>query len=193
LDLSQLDHDELFARVMQAVRAHNHSEAFSLLKYALEQHPEDARWHYLLGAEYAQIGLYDRALAMMKQALDRDPTLSIAWFQVGLLQLSQGQPEQAIATWQTLERLDELAPLRLFSKGLRHLINDEYSACRACLKRGIALNQTVPTLNNDMQKIMEQMDVQGLTDSSEVPNSTDHHSGAYLLRGYATPEEDTFH
>ena len=45
-------------------------------------------------------------------------------------------------------------PLYLFKTGLLHLAQDEFNECVLNLKRGIQLNAANPALNNDMQRIL---------------------------------------
>lgn len=59
---ARLDADELLHLALNAAQANRHEEAITSLKRALDISPNDARMHYMLGAEHAQIGLHDRAV-----------------------------------------------------------------------------------------------------------------------------------
>lgn len=166
-----LDPEELLRLALNASSENKAEAAITYLKRAIGQTPTDARLHYLLGAEHAQLGLYDRAAEGMRRAVDLDPSLDTAHFQLGLLHLTSGRVEDAQRCWQPLDRLSAEHPLRLFKVGLLHLARDEFAACAEHLKRGIATNTMNAALSSDMQKILT--DVEGkLTANSGSAIST---------------------
>ncbi|MCS3806388.1 tetratricopeptide (TPR) repeat protein [Chromobacterium alkanivorans] len=192
MDYAVLDQEELFQLALQAMESQQHAEAVALLKQGVRNDGEDARLRYLLGAEYAQIGLFDRAAAEMEQAVALQPGLVMAVFQLGLLHLTQGLPERAEQAWQGLDALAADHPLQLFRQGLSHLIRDEFADCRERLMLGIAANQAAPMLNEDMKRILEQIDAQ----QSAVPETepaAGGSAGTLLLRGYASSGDDKLH
>ena len=111
-------------RLALAASAQNDAEtAIAYLKQATELDAGAAIPRYLLGAEYAQIGIIDRAIAEMTLAVECDPDLATARFQLGLLQLTSAQVAEAAATWAPLEALGEVHPLRLFAAGLLQMVH----------------------------------------------------------------------
>lgn len=192
MDYAVLDQEELFQLALQAMESQQHAEAVALLKQGVRNDGEDARLRYLLGAEYAQIGLFERAVAELEQAVTLQPSLLMAVFQLGLLYLTQGQPDRAEQAWQGLDALAAEHPLQLFRQGLLHLIRDEFANCRQSLEQGIAANQLVPMLNEDMKRILSQLDAEGLAGATvEEPNevTAGNSAGNLLLRGYAASED----
>jgi tetratricopeptide (TPR) repeat protein len=151
-----LDTEELLHLAWAASDKGNADQAISLLKQAVDGDPGNAKCRYLLGAEYAQIGMFDRAAEQMGAALTLDPSLHAARFQLGLLQLTSRQPEAARATWSGLDILGERHAYVLFKTGLLHLARDEFGDCLRCLHEGIALNDFNAPLNADMQRVIEQ-------------------------------------
>ena len=151
---SHLDAEELLQLAIRASEANRHEEALSFLKRAIEQAPNDGKLYYMLGAEHAQIGLYDRAAEEMAKAVQLAPELHTAHFQLGLLHLTSGRVPQAEAAWKPLDTLGADHPLYVFKTGLLHLVRDEFEECAKHLKRGIALNTANPALNNDMQRVL---------------------------------------
>jgi hypothetical protein len=111
----------------------------------------------LLAAEFAQQGAYDAAEANFMVALMRDPQLSIARFQLGLLQYSSARPATASVTWQGLSALPEGHPFRLFRDGLNALAASRNEEGVRLLKEGIAANTVHEPLNRDMQRIIDGM------------------------------------
>lgn len=151
----KIDCEELLHLAMQSSRTGKHEEAIVLLKRALLERPDFAPAWYLLGTEHAQIGLYDRAKAEIGKALEIDPGLNAARFQLGLLFLTSGEAGPALDALAPLSASTDHEPFSSFAKGLEFLVRDEFSECRNALKRGIALNKTNEPLNDDMRKILD--------------------------------------
>ena len=156
-DPSRLDGDELLHLALQASQKGESENAIEYLKRALEVSSNKAIVHYLLGAEYAQIGMHDRAIQEMGSAISQDPSLLAAQFQLGLLHLVNAHVSDAISSWQSLDKLGEDNPFFLFKTGLIHLANDEFDKCLTYLRQGIATNTSNPALNQDMQLIIDQV------------------------------------
>jgi tetratricopeptide (TPR) repeat protein len=155
---SYLDADELLQLAIAASQKDDHETAITNLKRALEISPDNAKVHYFLGAEHAQIGLYDRAITEMERAVNLDPNLVTAIFQLGLLYLTSGQVEKAIEAWAPLDKQGDENCFYLFKTGMIHLARDEFDECEQSLKKGIALNNFNEALNNDMRRILTDID-----------------------------------
>lgn len=151
---SELDAEELLHLAMSASAEGRHEDAISSLKRALALSPREGRIHYMLGAEHAQIGLYERAAEEMAQALQFDPRLDTARFQLGLLHVTSGRVDQAAEVWKPLDKLGAEHPLHLFKTGLLHLAHGEFQESARLLARGIARNNANPALNNDMWRML---------------------------------------
>ncbi|WP_168173492.1 hypothetical protein [Polaromonas sp. A23] len=156
-NLDRLDAEELFSLALERVNSNAHGEAIDYLKRALDLNPSDAGACYLLGAEYAQIGMMDRGLEFMAKAVKLDPQLHTGVFQLGLLYLSSGRQAEAAITWQGLDGLGEDHPLVLFKSGLEALERSEFDICRQMLERGIKGNMVNPALNVDMTRVLEKL------------------------------------
>jgi tetratricopeptide (TPR) repeat protein len=155
---SILDTSELKQLAMEAASANDMGAAIAYLKELTSRPDADGVSHFLLGAYYAQIKLYDRATNEMESALALDPGLSIARFQLGLLWLTGGFADKALTVFAPLDELPETDCLRSFGAGLRHLAQDNFDEAKACLKKGIELNTTNPLLNVDMQSMVDGID-----------------------------------
>ncbi|OHX12054.1 hypothetical protein BI347_00025 [Chromobacterium sphagni] len=195
MNYAVLDQEELFRLALHAMENQQHAEAIALLKQGLSNDDQDARLHYLLGVEYAQIGMPERGVEALERAVALRPALEMAVFQLGLLYLTQGQPDQAVRAWQGLDPLPEESPLQLFRQGLQHLIRDEFSQCRSLLTQGIAANQAVPVLNADMARILQQLEpleeaVQAGVPPEEETQPAVGAAGSLFLRGYAASGDD---
>jgi tetratricopeptide (TPR) repeat protein len=152
-----LDQNELLQLAINASQADNGGAAIAYLKEAVGRADANAIAHYLLGAEYAQIQMYERAIDEMEAALALDPALITARLQLGLLQLGQNAAERALAVFAPLQELDPAHPFALFGRGLSLLAGDQLAAASACLQDGIVANNINPALNGDMQKIVDEI------------------------------------
>lgn len=155
---AELDAEELLHLAIAASDRDQPERAIELLKRAIAADPSDARAHHLLGAEHAQLGLFDRAAEEMQRAIELDPQLDAARFQLGLLQLSSRQPQSAEATWQALGRLGDSHFYVLFRNGLLHLARDEFADAARCLRAGLEANHALEPLNRDMQAVLAQVE-----------------------------------
>jgi tetratricopeptide (TPR) repeat protein len=112
---------------------------------------------YLLAAQHAQIGLNERAIEGFQKALAIEPKLAPARFQLGLLLLCNARVDEALAAWQPLDELADSDPYLHFKRGMERLCRDDFAGCEESLKRGMALNATNPSLNRDMQGVLERV------------------------------------
>jgi Flp pilus assembly protein TadD len=150
----RLDAEELLHLALKASGENGHEESITYLKRALELKPNEGRLHYMLAAEHAQMGLYDRAAQEMTKAVELDPSLVTAHFQLGLLHVTSGRVEEAEAAWRPLDKLGEGHFLRLFKSGMLHLVRDEFKESAECLEKGIQANTFNEALNNDMRRVL---------------------------------------
>ncbi len=151
---SRIDDEELLHLALRASDENRHEDAISYLKRALDISPNNAKAHYLLGAEHAEIGLYDRATEEMAKAVKIDPDMVTAQFQLGLLHITSARVSEAEASWKPLDKLGPNNPFYLFKTGMLHLARDEFEACIETLEKGIKLNQQNLPLNNDMRRVI---------------------------------------
>jgi tetratricopeptide (TPR) repeat protein len=166
-----LDQTELLQLAIQANQQQQAGQALAYLKEAASRADATAAAHYLLGAEYAHLRLYDRAVAAFESAIAIDPSLAIARFQLGLLLITCGEVDRALDLMAPLEQRVAKDALALFAQGLRHLVRDEFAEASASLTEGMQFNLDNPALNADMQKIVDQ--IAALPRSSDEQASTD--------------------
>jgi tetratricopeptide (TPR) repeat protein len=155
---AKLDVEELMHLALSAIGRGDHPSAISGLKRAIELQPEHGRARFLLGAQYAEIGMLDRAADELTNALRIDPEMDMARFQLGLLHLTAGAVEAANETWQPFDALDASHPLLLFKKGLLCMVRDEFDDARMFLREGIVRNTFSPALNRDMANVLTRID-----------------------------------
>jgi tetratricopeptide (TPR) repeat protein len=151
--LAMLDQTELLQLALQSGERNDAASALAYLKEAVARPDATATAHLLLGAEYAELGLYQRAMEQMEWALQVDPALGIARFQAGFLALSGGNAEKALALLQPLTEQEDA--LGLFAKGLIALMQDQFALAQECLRVGLAANQANLPLNQNIQRILD--------------------------------------
>lgn len=190
-----LDGPELLHLALEAAGRNDHGTAITYLKQALDL-PEGstaistdyAKYVYLLGAEYAQIGMMDRAAENMAKAIDMDPSLHTARFQLGLLHITCNQPAQALSVLAPLEKLPEDSAFHHFGMGLQYLIQDQIAPCRTALLKGIDLNSASPVpnlaLNADMQKLLNAMEQFGGGTETAVAMGAPNAEAGFLMSAY---------
>ena len=167
-EISHLDAEELLHLSIKAMQSNNHDTAITYLKRTIELEPSNAQAHYLLAAEYAEIGMYDRAADGMKHALELNPNLPTTRFQLGLLHITSGNVEMARETWEALSELGDENPLYLFKEGLLKLAEDNFLECDQLLRKGIANNDVNKALNQDMERILNNIKDKVETPAAEV-------------------------
>lgn len=186
-DFSSLDSEELLQLAVLDSGAGRHDTAIVKLKQAIVSDPGNARAHYMLGAEHAEIGLLDRAIAEMTHAVDLDPGLETAHFQLGLLHYTQGNLELATQRWRPLDGLGEQHALYLFKDGLLKLGHSELKAAEQQLSQASQASQglTAP-LRADIGKVLgnvrKHMAEQAAVATDESPDSASY--GSNLARRY---------
>lgn len=183
---TRLDDEELLHLAMEASRMQRHGDAIQYLKDAAAKSPRNARVRFLLGAEHAQIGLLDRAQDDMTAALEIDPGLVPARFQLGLLFLVRARVAEASAAWQPLEALPESDPYLHFKRGLEHLVRDDFAHCQESIEKGLELNTSNAPLNQDMRRIVDEVRSKTQATAGAVPPAGEQ-PGHVLLSAYTRP------
>ncbi len=163
--------EQTLQQAIAAIQANDSAAARPLLLAALELGPGSPLPAYLLACDYAQSREYDLAEGAFIAALQVQPDLAIARFQLGLLQLTSGRPAAALSTWAPLRELSEGDPLRLFQTGLEQMALDRFDEAKLNLRRGLEANRDNPALNRDMQMMIDA--IQGHQDASASAGQSD--------------------
>lgn len=188
-----LDVEELLHLALDANEGGDGEKVINYLKRLLALQPDHGMALYLLGAQHAQMRMYDRAKEEMARAVEVEPNIPpTAHFQLGLLHLTSGEVPQAMAAWSPLEALEENDALFLFQRGLTSLIRDDFAGCIADLQAGIASNDLYPALNADMQLFTDRaraaMDAQ--PEADEASTVASESSRRANLSAYESDSDD---
>lgn len=166
--MPELDAEELFHLALKASEKGDNDKAIVYLKESINLQPR-AESFYILGAEYAEIGMYKRAGEYMEKALSLKPELHTARFQCGLLFMLQDLRNEAINIWLPLCELPKEDPLYQFATGLSYLIANDKERALDALEKGISLNNTNLALNRDMQNVINRLKSETATGIQQSP------------------------
>ncbi|NEX61012.1 tetratricopeptide repeat protein [Noviherbaspirillum galbum] len=172
--LASLDQPELMRLALHAAAIDDHAAALSLLKEAVSRPDATGPVRFLLGSIYAQLNLFDEAIAEMQAALALDPAMGVARFQLGLLLLTSGQCPRALDVLTPLADYGPSHYLTHFGAGLRLLVQNELEDAVRSLAKGISLNKDIAAMNDDMRKIIERIGVsRDLASGADAAGSPD--------------------
>jgi len=152
-----LDADELVALALQATRRGDTRAALAQLERALERDPRHGPARHLRAGLWAGMQRFDLAIPEMERAVALEADPAPARFELGMMLLSNGRIDEARKAWQPLEALGEEHALFLFQRGMLSMVADRFDETIADLERGIARNQANPSLNREMQKVVERV------------------------------------
>jgi len=149
----KLDNDELLRLTLDSINQERHADALSMLKVLLERDTEHAFGTYLLAAEHAQLGMMDRAEEGFKKAVMLAPDFPMARFQLGQLYLVKNELGLAKEMFAPIALLPEGLALTAYAKGLIAAANDDIAEAIAHLEAGLACEQEIAALAEDMQSM----------------------------------------
>ncbi len=148
-----LDAEELFHLAMKASEEGDRDKTITYLKRSIALQPQ-AKSIYILAAEYAELGMMQRAIEGMQRAVELEPTLWTAHFQLGLLFLSQSLIQEAKNAWEPLIELGPEAYLYHFAVGCMQLIDEKTEDALESFAIGVNMNDDNPALNRDIGNIV---------------------------------------
>lgn len=148
-----LDASEYLHLAIHASNQENHHAALTYLNQALEQEPGNASVLYFLAAEHAELGLYDRACQSFEEALRYDPAMDTARFQLALLYLQLGKPEQAQPNFAYLQDGSADESIKAFAEAYLALLDEQLERAEEKLAAGLELCSN-ESLRNDMQRVL---------------------------------------
>lgn len=155
----KLDNEELLRLALDAINNGRDADSLVMLKTLLERDPKHVHAQYLLAAQHAQLGMFERAEAGFRAAVAGAPDLAIARFQLGQLLVMKGTTEEATQMLAPLaDRGDALAA---YARALVAAANEDAPTAVRELDQGLALPQEIPALAGDMQRLRDRLSVQG--------------------------------
>ncbi len=158
---------------LEASQKNDTQTALDLFMSAAKMEPSSPIPHFLMAAEYMEIGELAKAEACYAQTLLLNPELAIARFQFGLMLLTSERTAMALLTWEPLLKLSNDNSLRLFAEGFANLITSEHAKAKECFEQGIINNTENIPLNLDIQRVLG--NINALQEATE-PSTTNEAS-----------------
>jgi len=181
VNYGQLDNDELLSISLDAINNSRYEDAVVLLKVLVNRAPTHFLGHYLLAAQHAQLGLFERAESEFRRVAELAPDFAMAHFQLGQLLLVKGDAEGAVSQFNAVG--DDDPALHAYAEGLSALGVQQAAAALSALRRGLALPQTVAALTGDMQRLADQLQAGGAAVAAEA-ELTERVGATMLLSNY---------
>lgn len=192
--MTNLQVDELIQEGLAASAAGDSSRAVDMFSQASAKAPGAGLPHFLRGSEYAGANDMAKAEEAFSTAVLLAPELTIARYQLGLLQFSSARVAAALLTWEPLRALPQEDPLVHFVEGFAHLAADDFAQALASFERGLARNSTNAPLSDDIRKVMQGVRALGQPTASDATSAaTDQEAFAehVLLNNYQ--RQNTLH
>lgn len=170
--LSPFDADET---LKLAIHASEHGDAHSAIRYLTELlniQPDHGAACYFLAMQYAEIGLFERAITTLQHAVEINPTFDIAQFQLGLLYLQTQQTLQAEQIFSGLSVSSHDPALTAFSLGYLALFKEQIPNAIHHFQEGIAVCSN-DALSNDIKRVIAQVENAAQNSSSPKSNNQD--------------------
>ncbi|MDR7016406.1 tetratricopeptide repeat protein [Acinetobacter sp. 3657] len=155
--LSPFDADET---LKLAIHASEHGDSHSAIRYLTELlnvQPDHGAACYFLAMQYAEIGLFERAITTLQHAIKINPTFDIAQFQLCLLFLQTQQTFQAEQLFSSLSLSSHDPALAAFSRGYLALFKEQSGDAIHHFQEGIAVCSN-EALNNDIKRVIAQVE-----------------------------------
>jgi len=166
--LSPFDADET---LKLAIHASEHGDTHSAIRYLTELlniQPDHGAACYFLAMQYAEIGLFERAITTLQHAVEINPTFDIAQFQLGLLYLQTQQMLEAEQIFSGLSLSSHDPALTAFSLGYLALFKEQIPNAIHHFQEGIAVCSN-DALSNDIKRVIAQ--VENAAQNSSIPKS----------------------
>jgi len=132
-------------------------QATADLELLLARHPGDPRLHFLKGSLAAGRQDYEAGISDIRRAVEIAPEFWIARYQLGFLQLTNGEALAAQESWGPIHGLPESHYLRVFVTGLIHMIHDRFAEAIEAFERGVRLNEENLPVNADIRLVLEEL------------------------------------
>lgn len=179
--LSPFDADETLKLAIHASENGDNHSAIRYLTELLNIQPDHDTACYFLAMQYAEIGLFERAITTLLHTIKINPTFDIAQFQLGLLYLQTQQTLQAEQLFSSLSLSSHDPALAAFSLGYLALFKEQTSDAIHHFQEGIAACSN-EALNNDIKRVIAQIEhtaasaplVASTMNASETPQADDH-------------------
>jgi predicted Zn-dependent protease len=181
MNYDNLDNEELLRLTLEAINGNRDAEAISMLKLMLSRDPGHLHAAYLLAAQHAQIGMFDRAETGMRAVVAQSPEFAIARFQLGQLLAMKGSVDESREVLSPLF-VGESA-LSAYARGMAALSAEDIDTGVRELALGLTLPQEIPALAADMERLRDNL-LQQQAAANDIPAASVPTSAPIYLAGY---------
>lgn len=164
MNYDKLDNEELLRLSLDAINGGRDADAVVMLKTLLEREPGHVHGQYLLAAQHAQLGMYDRAEAGFRNVIASGNSLPVARFQFSQLLLMKGAGEEARQVLAPL--VGQGDALGAYARALTAAAAEDVATALTELRAGLAMPQEIPALAADMQRLQGQFSQLAANDPS---------------------------
>jgi tetratricopeptide (TPR) repeat protein len=165
--MTMLDADEYLHLAIHASSTGERHAGINYLKKVLELQPKNASALYLLAALHAELGLFERAIREVSTALNIEPKLEMARFQLGLLLLDRNRNAEAKQQFSELHGSTDGA-LRACSDAMIALADGDIILAQKQLDLGLAQASDNRALSALMRRLLDQLRSHAGTGISEA-------------------------
>ena len=151
------DVEEYLHLALHASANRNPHACIGYLKESLALEPRNPKAVYLLAIQHAEIGLIERGIAGLTQALALDPKLEIARLQLGLLMLDRGRTVEAREQFSMPQASADEA-LRTFAEGMVLAIDGKLTPASEKMKTGLGMQTANGALRPLMQEVLTRLE-----------------------------------
>lgn len=152
----QIDRNVALGLALRAMQEARDEEAMSLLRALADAEPDFAEAHYLLAAQYAQLGDMAAAEAGFRHVLGLALPMPMARFQLGQLLMLTGRQTEAIDVLAPLVHAKEGA-LTAYAAAISRWAASDIAGAIVLLRQGLAEPQQLDALRQDMLQLHSQL------------------------------------
>ncbi len=174
MDMNNLSSRELLHFGIYASKTKRSDVAIQYLKRLVDIEPNNYDGLFLLGSEYAEVGLFEEGINAMKQVIESVEDAHLVRFQLAMLYVTTGLNDKALKQFQVLSDLPGDNALSIFSAGLTAIIQEEKQQGIALLEKGLTLPSNNDALSQNMSKMLEKIKASDGADSEQVTTMTEN-------------------
>ena len=139
-----MDAEEYLHLAARAAQDSNHHDALKFAHKSLELEPNKPEALFLLAAQHAEIGLYDRAKEGYRLSIEQKPDLHLARFQLAMLSLQSGEMDDLQEQIAYIETHADNPRLKRYTRALSAMSEENAELAIEHFEEGLALDSGSP-------------------------------------------------
>ncbi|GLR69998.1 hypothetical protein [Agaribacter marinus] len=187
-----MQEQEYIAKITALMTDGQLAAAKALIEDAFNVFPASGFICFLKAAIYAQEQHYDLAKKAYSESISLSPDLYIARFQLGLLQATLEEYDDAVQSLHPLLNTEH-EYLPLFANALICIFQGDNSNAIISIEEGIQRNTDNPNLNKDMREMLDRINGASAEQQANADTISDDSAHADEINDGATAEQDKSH